>query len=471
MRLEKDSMGKRGVPDDAYYGVQTMRALDNFPVSGRRERPELVRAYAMIKFAAARTNVRLGVLDGFKGKAIERAAKRVMDGDLADQFPVDVFQAGAGTSFNMNVNEVIANVALETLGRKKGDYAFISPNDHVNRGQSTNDTFPTASHIAAAWMAGILIVRLSEVEKILIRKSNAFQSVTKSGRTHLMDALPVTMGQEFHAYAGAISASKRRLEQRCDDLMPVPLGGTAVGTGMNAHPEFASMTIDELARISKLPLTEMSDKPLGLQSRSPLMGVSGALRELAVEIGRIANDLRLMASGPTTGLGEIILPEVQPGSSIMPGKSNPVMVECLNMICYEVIGNDLAIAMASQAGQLELNVMTPLITHKVLDSLSLLNNYLPSFEKRCLRGIIANEERSSMWLDRNPILITHLTPRIGYLEAAEIAKEAMSGGRSVVDIIVDRKLMSRREAEEALDANRMLAPGSVREKSRKGRKK
>jgi aspartate ammonia-lyase len=471
MRLEKDSMGKRGVPDDAYYGVQTMRALANFPVSGRRERPELVRAYAMIKFAAARTNIKLGVLDGEKGKAIERAAKRVMDGDLADQFPVDVFQAGAGTSFNMNINEVIANVALETLGRKKGDYAFISPNDHVNRGQSTNDTFPTASHIAAAWMLGTLFERLIDLEKTLDRKSNDFKDVMKSGRTHLMDALPVTLGGEFQAYASAIAASRRRLEQRYDDLMPIPLGGTAVGTGMNAHPEFASMAISELARISKLPLTEMSDKSLGLQSRSPLLGISSALRELAVELGRIANDLRLMASGPTTGLGEIALPEVQPGSSIMPGKSNPVMAECLNMICYELIGNDLAITLASQAGQLELNVMTPLITHKVLDSLSLLNNYLPSFGERCLRGIIANEERCSMWLNRNPILITHLAPRIGYLKAAEIAKEAMSSGRDIIDLIVDEKIMSRKEAEKVLDPTEMLGLGLDRRKSTKGRKK
>ena len=270
MRRETDSMGKKEVPDAAYYGVQTVRALENFPVSGRRERSELVRAYAMIKYAAARTNVKLGVLDSVKGKAIEKAAKRIIDGDLAEQFPVDVFQAGAGTSFNMNVNEVIANVALEALGRRKGDYGFINPNDHVNLAQSTNDTFPTASHIAAAWMMGTLFERLTDVEKTLTRKSIDFQDVMKSGRTHLMDALPVTLGQEFHAYASAVSASRRRLEQRCDDLMPVPLGGTAVGTGVNAHPEFASRVIGELVRISKLPLMEMSDKSLGLRSGPPI---------------------------------------------------------------------------------------------------------------------------------------------------------------------------------------------------------
>ncbi len=470
MRTEKDSMGKKKVPDAAYYGVQTVRALENFVVSGRRERPELVRAYAMIKFSAVRTNVKLGVIDAARGKAIEKAAKRIMDGELADQFPVDVFQAGAGTSFNMNVNEVIANLALEALGRRKGDYDFISPNDDVNRAQSTNDTFPTASHIATAWMLRTLIGTLTDLEMAMNRKSKELDGVEKSGRTHLMDALPVTLGLEFHAYSSAISASRARLEQRYNDLMPVPLGGTAVGTGMNALPEFAPLAIKELARVSRLPLKEMGDKPFGLQSRSPLLGVSGALRELAVELGRIANDLRLLASGPTTGLGEITLPEVQPGSSIMPGKSNPVMAECLNMVCFEVIGNDLAIMLASQAGQLELNVMTPLITCKLLDSLSLLNNFIPSFEQRCIKDISANQERCSMWLDGNPILVTRLTPRIGYLRAAEIAKEAMSSGRSIVDIVVEKKLMSKREAEEALDPRLMLNP-SLNDKSPKRRSK
>jgi aspartate ammonia-lyase len=328
----------------------------------------------------------------------------------------------------------------------------------VNRAQSTNDTFSSASQIAAAWMLETLLERLKDLEGELERKSDDFGKVLKSGRTHLMDALPVTLGQEFHAYADAVGASRRRLEQRFEDLMPLPLGGTAVGTGVNAHPHFAAMTIMSLAKAAKLPLKEMTDKPLGLQSRSSLLGVSSALRELAVELGRIANDLRLMASGPTTGLGEIVLPEVQPGSSIMPGKSNPVMAECLNMVCYEIIGNDLAITMAAQAGQLELNVMTPLITYKLLDSLSLLNNYLPSFGERCVRGIEANQERCSMWLEGNPILVTNLAPRIGYLRAAAIAKEALKSKRSVVDLVVESKLMSREEATAALDPNQMLRP-------------
>ena len=394
-----------------------------------------------------------------------------MTASSSDQFPVDIFQAGAGTSFNMNVNEVIANIALEAWGHKRGDYDHISPNDDVNLRRSTNDTFPTASHIATAWMLRTLIETLiGSGNGFLPCKSKELDEVVKSGRTHLMDALPVTLGLEFHAYSSAISASRVRLEQRYDDLMPVPLGGTAVGTGMNAHPQFASLATKELARISRLPLKEMGDKPMGLQSRSPLLGVSGALRELAVELGRIANDLRLLASGPTTGLGEITLPEVQPGSSIMPGKSNPVMAECLNMVCFDIIGNDLAVMLASQAGQLELNVMTPLITCKLLDSLSLLNSYLPTFEERCIRGISANEERCSMWLDGNPILVTHLAPRIGYLRAAEIAKESMSTGRSIVDIVVEKKLMSRREAEEALDPRLMLNPSLNAKRPKNGRK-
>ncbi len=458
MRLERDSLGRKSVPDEAYYGVQTARALENFPVSGRRERPELVRAYAMIKWAAARANVKLVVLDAQRGRAIEKAAHRVIRGEFSDQFPIDVFQAGAGTSLNMNVNEVIANIALEALGKKKGDYAYLGPNDHVNRAQSTNDTFSTASQIAAAWMLDVLLERLNGLERTLNGKSRDFQDVLKSGRTHLMDALPITLGQEFHAYASTIAASRQRLKQRYDALMPVPLGGTAVGTGVNAHQDFAPLAIKELAKVTRLPLREMRDKPMGLQSRSPLLGVSGALKELAVELGRIANDLRLMASGPMTGLGEIVLPEVQPGSSIMPGKSNPVMAECLNMVCYEIMGNDLTVTMAAQAGQLELNVMTPLITSKLLDSLSLLNNYLPSFEERCLRGITANQERCSMWLEGNPILITNLAPRIGYLRAAEIAKEAMRSGRSIADLVIESKIMSKEEAEAALDPRQMLHP-------------
>ncbi|MDD1743420.1 MAG: hypothetical protein LUO85_02205, partial [Methanomassiliicoccales archaeon] len=289
MRQERDSLGRKQVPDGAYYGVQTVRALENFPVSGRRERPELVRAYAMIKWAAARTNVSLKVLDAEKGRAIQKAALRVIKGEFSEQFPVDVFQAGAGTSFNMNLNEVIANIALESLGKRKGDYDYLSPNDQVNRAQSTNDTFSSASQIAAAWMLETLLERLKDLEGELECKSDDFGKVLKSGRTHLMDALPITLGQEFHAYADAVGASRRRLEQRFEDLMPLPLGGTAVGTGVNAHPDFAAMTIKSLAKAARLPLKEMTDKPLGLQSRSPLLGVSGALRELVIELGRIAN--------------------------------------------------------------------------------------------------------------------------------------------------------------------------------------
>ncbi len=373
-RKEHDSLGEMELPEEAYYGIQTLRAVNNFPVSGIMEKPSFIRAYVMVKKAAALSNIELGQLDKLRGNAIIEAAEEVLEGYFMDQFRVDVFQAGAGTSFNMNVNEVLANRALEILGRSKGEYNFLSPNNHVNMAQSTNDTFPTASHLAIIHDADHLIVILQNLASAFNQKGNRFSSLSKSGRTHLMDALPLTLGDEFSAYGSAISRAVERIQQRRNDLLEIPIGGTATGTGANAHPQFREKVIHHLSRLSYLDLKSPMDSFEGLQSRTQMGSFSGSLRELALELIRIANDLRLLGSGPTTGLAEIKLPAVQPGSSIMAGKVNPVMAECLNMVAYQVVGNDTTVSMAVQAGQIDLNVMTPVMTYNILQSISLFSN-------------------------------------------------------------------------------------------------
>ncbi|HMA05579.1 MAG TPA: aspartate ammonia-lyase [Methanomicrobiales archaeon] len=451
MRQEKDSLGMRDVPEEVYYGIQTLRAVENFPVTGRREPPELVKAYALLKQAAALANMDLGVLDRPRGEAIASAAAEVASGKLADQFPVDIFQAGAGTSFNMNVNEVIANRALESLGRRKGEYEFLSPNDHVNLSQSSNDTFPTASHLAVIGEADRLLLRLRELVQALERKGREFQTLPKTGRTHLMDALPVTLGDEFQAYATALARGSVRIRERRDALRELAIGGTATGTGAGAPPGFRDAVVGHLSRLTGLPLFSALDSLEALQSRSQMAAFSGALRELALELIRIANDLRIMGSGPTSGLDEIHLPPVQPGSSIMPGKVNPVMAECLDMVAFQVIGNDTALSLAAQAGQFELNVMTPLMTHTLLDSLGMLNRYLPAFTERCIDGIQANEVRLVAYIRLNPSLATLLTPRIGYLRAARLAEESMEKKRSVRDLAIEKGILTEKEADALFD--------------------
>ena len=451
MRQERDSLGMRDVPDEVYYGVQTLRAVENFPVTGRREPPELIRAYALVKEAAALANMELGVLDRPRGDAIVAAAAEVASGRLADQFPVDIFQAGAGTSFNMNMNEVLANRALEIQGRRRGEYEFLGPNDHVNLSQSSNDTFPTASHLAIIGEADSLLMRLRELAFALERKGNEFRSLPKTGRTHLMDALPVTLGDEFNAYGSAISRATMRIRERRNGFLELPIGGTATGTGANSPQGFRDAVIHHLSRFTGLPLFSALDSLEALQSRSQMAAFSGALRDLALELIRIANDLRLMGSGPTSGLDEILLPPVQPGSSIMPGKVNPVMAECLDMVAFQIIGNDAALSLAVQAGQLELNVMTPLMTHTILDSLGMLNRYLPAFTARCIDGIQANDLRLMSYAGMNPALATLLTSRIGYLRAARIAEEAMEKRRPVRDIAIEKGILSEKEADALFD--------------------
>lgn len=450
-RKEKDSLGEREVPADAYYGIQTLRATENFPVSGIRPRPEFIRAYAMVKKAAALANMDVGWLEPRIGEAIVAACDEIISGRLHDQFVVDDYQAGAGTSFNMNMNEVLANRALELLGGRKGQYEIIHPNDHVNMAQSTNDTYPTAMRLCILIIAEDLLDNLDRLAEAFARKGMEFQHVLKSGRTHLMDALPVTLGQEFTAYAVAIRKARTMLKEKLKLLEEVPLGATAVGTGANTHPDYHRQVVRHLREITGLNLIEAEDPREALQSRLDFASVSGELKALALELIRISNDLRLMNSGPTTGWAEIRLPAVQPGSSIMPGKVNPVMAECMDMICFQIVGNDLAVSMGVQAGQMELNVMNPVILHNILESMILLNNYIPVFIEKCVSGIEADEARCRGYLDKNPSIATFLEPYIGYVAAAEIAKEALRRNMSVRDLVIEKGILTEEQLEQVFD--------------------
>jgi aspartate ammonia-lyase len=451
IRKERDSLGVRDIPYEMYWGIQTLRAVENFPVSGRQERPELIGAYAVIKKAAALANMELEVLDRQRGEAIVTAADEILDGKWADQFPVDVFQAGAGTSFNMNVNEVIANRALEILGHPRGAYDYLSPNDHVNLSQSSNDTFPSASHIAIIRQAHHLDRVLTNLAASFDRKGDEFARFPKSGRTHLMDALPVMLGDDFYAYGAAVRKSAERIRERRDDLLELAIGGTATGTGATAPPGYRDLVIGNLRTLTGLDLVPAKNSFEALQSRAQMGAFSGSLRELALELIRISNDLRLMNSGPAAGPDEIQMPPVQPGSSIMPGKVNPVMAECADMIAFQVIGNDCAVSMAVQAGQFELNVMTPLMTYNILESLSLLNHYLPVFTAHCIDGITASGDKLLLHAGTNPALATLLTPKIGYLKAAEIAHESVKHHRTIRDIAVEKGILTREEADAMFD--------------------
>ena len=451
MRKEKDSLGEKEIPENAYYGIQTQRAIENFPVSGRSESLELIKAYVIVKKAAVIANMELGTIDKERGEAIIKAADMILEGKFKDQFPVDLFQAGAGTSFNMNINEVLTNCALEIMGKEKGDYNYLSPNDHVNRSQSSNDTFPTASHIAIIKEADSLLSIINNFSKSLENKGTKFLSIPKSGRTHLMDAMPVTIGDEFLAYGRAVSRAAERIRERRNDLLEIAIGGTATGTGINTPYLYREKIVAVLAELTSLELNPATNSLESLQSRSQMSAFSGALREFAAELTRIANDLRLMGSGPTAGLAEIKIPPVQPGSSIMPGKVNPVMAECLNMVSFQIIGNDTAVYLASHAGQLELNVMAPVMISNILDSISLLKNYLPVFQSRCIEGIQIDEERMIKIAGINPSLVTILSPKIGYLHAAELAKEAMETNQSISELAVKKGIITFEEAEKLFD--------------------
>jgi aspartate ammonia-lyase len=464
-RRETDSLGVKKVPKEAYYGIQTLRAIDNFPVSGVKTTPVFVRAYICLKKAAALANMEVGQLNRKIGDAIVKACDEVLNDQFSDQFVVDVFQAGAGTSFNMNVNEVLANRALEILDKDKGDYKSVSPNDHVNMAQSSNDTFPTALNVATLLALQPLLNELDSLAASFGNLGKKYSRTMKSGRTHLQDALPVTVGQEFSAYAAAIRNARDELEKRSKLLLEVALGGTATGTGVNAYPRYKKIAIAKLGRMTALQLKTAKNPFEALQSRRAIASVSGALKELSLELIRISNDLRLLSSGPTAGLAEVSLPAVQPGSSIMPGKVNPVMAECLNMIAFQIVGNDLTISLAVQAGQLELNVMTPVMMRNILESIQLLANYLPAFRKKCVDGITVDEERCLSYVEKNPSLAVFLSPRIGYLEASKIAKEALEKKRSVKELAVEKGLLTAEEAEKIFSKDFLLGKKGREEKS------
>src|SRR5271169_6306968 len=457
-RSEKDSLGLKEIPADVYYGIQTARAVENFPISGLRAHPALIRAVAMVKEAAALANRELGLVDEKTANAIIEAAKEVQQGKWNDEFVVDVFQAGAGVSFHMNSNEVIANRAAELLGGTLGEYKHVHPNDHVNYGQSTNDVFPTAMRLAALLELEKLHSALDGFIAALEAKGKEFHHVLKSGRTHMMDAVPMRLGQEFHAYAGAIARAKKSIDQQSELLREIGLGGSAVGTGINTHPDYREKAIASLARISGQKLRVVDDMRYAMQSNLAMSSVSSALRNLALEVIRISNDLRLLSSGPNTGLAEINLPALQPGSSIMPGKINPVMAELAAMVSFQVVGNDTAVALAVQAGQLELNVMMPTMAYSVLTSITILANMLRQFNDRCIAGITVNAERCNFYAQSTVSLATALNPYIGYAKAAEIVKESVATGESIISIARKKKLLSDEQIAEILDPIRMTEP-------------
>lgn len=457
MRIERDSLGEVKVPSEAYYGAQTQRALENFPISGRRLQPGFVKAQGIIKKAAAVANTKLGLLDKKEGDAIARAAQEVIEGRLKDFFVIDVYQMGAGTSQNMNANEVIANRANEFLGGKKGDYSIVHPNDHVNMAQSTNDTIHIALNISA--LLGVeeqLIPSLERLHIALEKKAREFEDVVKVGRTHLQDAVPITLGQEFGGYAAALGKAIGKITTAEEALKELNVGGTAVGSGLNAHPRFAELALKEINLLTKRGFRLAENKYEMGQNTLAALEMSSALRYLAVVLGKIASDLRLLSSGPRSGFREITLPAVQPGSSIMPGKVNPSMAEMLNMVCHQAIGNDAAVASACQGAQLELNVNMPVIAYNLLDSIEILANATKAFTEKCVTGIKANEERCRELAELSTALITALNPRIGYMKAAELAKEAYLTGKKVKDLVVEKGLLSEKEAEELLDPGKLV---------------
>ncbi len=459
-RIERDSLGEVRVPADALYGAQTQRAVENFLISGMKPYPAFVWSMATIKRAAAEVNLALGLLAEGIALAIIEAAEEVRAGRWREQFVVDPFQAGAGTSHNMNVNEVIANRANQILGYALNDPAKpVHPNDHVNMAQSTNDTIPTAIRLGCLWRLDELLSVLDNLAEALAQRATEFDDIVKSGRTHLQDAVPVRLGQEFGAYARAVERGQERIAGAAEGLRRLGIGGTATGTGLNAHPEYHVRMVARLSDLTGLTLYASDNLFESMQSMADMVYFSGAIRALAVDLDRIANDLRLLSSGPAAGLNEISLPAVQPGSSIMPGKVNPVLAEMLNMAMFHVMGNDLAVMMAGQAGQLELNVMMPVIAHNLFEMMHVTIGAVRAFTDRCARGIVANREQAEGWLARNAILVTALNPVIGYLKGAEVAKEALATGRTVREVVVEKGYLSPGEADRLLDAQAMTEPG------------
>ncbi|MCL4516522.1 MAG: aspartate ammonia-lyase [Firmicutes bacterium] len=458
-RTEEDLIGCKEIADEVYYGIQTVRAVENFPITGQRIHSSLIRALALVKKAAALANMECGYLNARIGKAIVRAAEEIIAGQWHDQFVVDPIQGGAGTSINMNANEVIANRAIEILGGKKGEYLILHPNTHVNMAQSTNDVFPTAVRIAAITLLKGAVRDVEELADALRRKEKEFDQVVKMGRTHLQRCFPIRLGQEFGAYARVVARDARRLARTEESLLVVNMGATAVGTGLNADPAYIKVVVARLRDLAGFDLRAAESLVDATQNVDPLVEVSSTLKTAAVNLTKMANDLRLMASGPRAGLGEISLPPMQPGSSIMPGKVNPVIAEVVNQAAFQIMGNDLTVTLAAQAGQLELNVMEPVLVHNLLQSLDILRNVTVVFKHRCIDGIRANVERCRELLDRSIGVVTAINPHVGYEVASQIAKEALATGRSVRSIVLERGLLTPEELEVILSPLEMTEPG------------
>src|SRR6476661_2129399 len=458
-RIERDPLGEKAVPTSALYGIQTLRAAENFPISGLRPLPAFVDAVIWIKRSAALVHKQTGRLDPRLADAIVRAADEVLGGQHRDQFIVDVYQAGAGTSHNMNCNEVLANRANELLGRSRGSYQPVHPNDHVNMAQSTNDVIPTAMRLAALATLPPLLAAMDLLAQSLLAKGTEFDGIIKSGRTHLQDATPIRLGQEFSAYGRTVARHRQKLLEAADWLREMNIGGTAVGTGINAEREYPALMVEYLAEVSGLDVREGDDRIQLMQSMGDIAGFSGALRAYVLDLNKIANDIRLLASGPRTGLAEILLPAVQPGSSIMPGKVNPSIAEMVNQVCYQALGLDTTVAMAAEAGQLELNVMVPVLAHNLIFALIIVGNATRVFSDKCVDGIEADSAQCAYWLARSPALVTALAPKIGYAEAAKLAKEAIASGLTVKELVTQKRVLEGEELDDVLDLRAMTEPG------------
>ena len=446
-RTDEDSLGKVRIPAGAYYGPFTGRAVKQYKVTGSPAHENLIRAFVMIKRSSAVANMKTGAIDARRGRAIIRACDTILSGEFREQFVVDAINSGAGTAFNMNTNEVIANVALKIMKKKIGQYQYMHPNDHVNMSQSSNDTFPTAMHVAILINLNKTVPAIETLIRSLGKKARAFASHRKIGRTHLMDAIPVTLGGEFAAYATAITKAKNTVVAAKKELQYVALGATAVGTGANTPAGYRKVAISELGRISGIPLRPEKDMQYALQSRFALANISSALRNMALEIGRISNDIRLMASGPIAGLAEIGIPAIHAGSSIMPGKVNPSLAECMNMVCFEIIGNDAAVSHAAHGGQFELNVMLPGMLRSILESTDMLKNFVPIFSSNLIDGLTADRGGLRKNIEKSPVIVTLLAPKIGYLKSADLFKESLKSGKTIRELAVSRGLLSDKEVD------------------------
>ncbi|MDR3272674.1 MAG: aspartate ammonia-lyase [Flavobacteriaceae bacterium] len=459
-RIENDLIGDLQIPENAYYGVQTQRAVNNFHITGIKlsSYPELIKALAYVKWAAAETNCELGILDTQIKDAIVKACQEVINGKFNEEFPSDVIQGGAGTSTNMNINEVVANVALEIMGHKKGEYQFCSPHDHVNLSQSTNDSYPTSIKLAFLNSNKILIEHLKQLIDSFHKKGTEFMHILKMGRTQLQDAVPMTLGQEFEAFAETLSEDVERLTQNSNLFLEINMGATAIGTGLNAIPGYAELCAKNLTKVSGFPFVKAKNLVEATPDTGSYVIYSSALKRVAIKLSKICNDLRLLSSGPRCGLNEINLPKLQPGSSIMPGKVNPVIPEAMNQTCFKIIGNDLTVTMAAEAGQLQLNVMEPVIAYSLLESVNILTNALDCLRENCIDGITANEQHMKEMVLNSIGIVTALNPYIGYKNSTKIAKEALENNRSVYDLVLEHNLLSKNELDEILNPENMLGP-------------